>query len=272
MLVVDSQIHLWDGGKSPPHHRQGCYLADQAIADMDAAGVDVAINQPPGWDPDSNAYAIEAAGLHPDRFATLGWFKLNRPDGPDLVRRWRSQAGMIGLRFLCTSEEEKTWPTDGTMDWLWPLAEDLGLPVAVCGRTLLPLVGDLALRHPGLKLTVDHLGYVDFTADHRLIQHDDVHAWARFPNVAVKLSGAPDYAPDAYPFRSMHDTIRRLYDAYGPERLFWGSDITRLKCTWRQCLTMFTEEMPWFGENDKALIMGEAFCRWHDWRPARPEN
>jgi hypothetical protein len=87
------------------------------------------------------------------------------------------------------------------------------------------------------------------------------------------VSAGPYYAPDdQYPFKSLHDRIHRLYDAYGPERLFWGTDITRLRnCTWRQAVTMFTEELPWLSENDKALVMGEALCRWFNWRPKAAE-
>ena len=267
MLIIDSQIHLWDGGQAPPHHRQKPYLAEEAIADMDAAGVDAAINHPPIWDADSNRYAIESARRYPDRFATLGWLKLNRPDAPDQVRNWRSQPGMIGLRFLCVAPDEQSWPTDGVMDWFLPLAEELGLPVAVAGPILAPHVGRWAAQYPDLKLTLDHFGLVSLTAGHGLVQAEGLLSWSRFPNVSVKLTGAPDYATDEYPFRSMHDTIRRLYDAYGPERLFWGTDITRLKCTWRQAITMYTEELPWLSETDKVLIMGAAYRRWFGWPP-----
>jgi predicted TIM-barrel fold metal-dependent hydrolase len=130
-----------------------------------------------------------------------------------------------------------------------------------------PHVGRWAEQYPNLKLTVDHFGLVGLTPTGGLIQAEDLLSWSRFPNVSVKLTGAPDYASDAYPFRSMHDTIHALYDAYGPERLFWGTDITRLKCTWREALTMFTEELPWLPEADKALIMGESFSRWFNWSP-----
>ena len=270
MFIVDSQVHLWDGGLAPPHHRQEPYLAEQAIRDMDAAGITAAINQPPMWDPDSNRYAIEAAKRFPDRFATLGWLRLDRAEAPAQVRAWRQQTGMIGLRFLCMAPDEQSWPTDGTMEWLWPLAERIGLPIALCGPRLLPIVERVASKHPGLKLTIDHLGFVGFTPQREFIQAGNLLSWSRFANVAVKLTGAPDYATDNYPFKSMHSVVRSLYDSFGPQRLFWGSDITRLRCTWNECVTMFTEEMEWLSPHDKALIMGEAFCEWHDWRPDHP--
>lgn len=174
---------------------------------------------------------------------------------------------MIGLRVLLIAPDEQSWPVYGTMDWLWPLAEELGLPITVCGPTLLPMVERVAERHPGLKLTIDHLGFVGFTPDRQMIQADGLLRWARLPNVAVKPTGLPDYVTDPYPFASMHDKVRALYDAYGPERLFWGSDITRLACNWRDCMTTFTEGMPFLSASNKALIMGESFCRWHGWRP-----
>lgn len=47
--------------------------------------------------------------------------------------------------------------------------------------------------------------------------------------------------------------------------MFWGTDITRMPCSWRQCVTLFTEELPWLSEDDKELIMGRALCQWLDW-------
>ncbi len=265
MRIVDSQIHLWNAGQAPAHHLQAPYLAEQAIADMDVAGVHVAINHPPGWSMEANAYADQAAARYPTRFATLASLKLDHRDAPQQLRAIRQRPGVVGLRFLCLAEEERAWPSDGTMDWLWPLAQDMGLPIALCGPTLLPLVAPLAERYPALKLTVDHLGFVGFTPSMGLIQAPGLLTWARFPNVAVKLSGAPGYSQDAYPFNDMHDTVRQLFDAFGPERLFWGSDITRLSCSWCEAITMFTEKMPWLNQHDKELIMGRAFCHWHGW-------
>jgi hypothetical protein len=48
--------------------------------------------------------------------------------------------------------------------------------------------------------------------------------------------------------------------------MFWGTDITRMPCSWKQCVTMFTEELPWLSEPDKDLIMGRALCTWLNWQ------
>ncbi len=82
MLIVDSQIHIWNSGRMVAHHRQDpAYSYNDALAEMDAAGVDAAVIHPPGSIGEHmNAYAIEAVHHHPDRFCILGNFDLQSPD------------------------------------------------------------------------------------------------------------------------------------------------------------------------------------------------
>jgi predicted TIM-barrel fold metal-dependent hydrolase len=82
----------------------------------------------------------------------------------------------------------------------------------------------------------------------------------------VKLSGAPSYSTAAYPWRNIHTHIRRIFDAFGPRRSFWGTDITRMPCSYRQCVTMFTEELPWLSGSDQEQVMGRALCDWVGWK------
>ena len=86
MLIVDAQIHLWSKGTTLPPHRAEPYLLQEALRDMEAAGVDRALIHPPSWDPDSNELAVEAVRAHPDRFAILGRF----PSAPRAGRWCRS--------------------------------------------------------------------------------------------------------------------------------------------------------------------------------------
>src|SRR5437868_11238171 len=157
MLIVDGQIHLWEKGTPSAHHRQEPYSAAQAIAGMDEAGVDRALIHPVLWDPDSNELAVQAVRAHPDRFAILGWFYLDKPESRQLIDTWKRRPGMLGLRFYFNQPHDENWPTDGTIDWLFPAAERAGIPVALAAANFLPVVARAAERHPGLKLIVDHM-------------------------------------------------------------------------------------------------------------------
>ena len=90
-------------------------------------------------------------------------------------------------------------------------------------------------------------------------------ALAKHPNIAVKVTGAPGYSSEAYPFPTMQGYVRQIFDVFGPERMFWGTDITKMPCSWRQCIEMFTEELPWLHGRDLELVMGDAVCAWWGW-------
>ena len=268
MQIIDAQVHIWGSGTPSAHHRQVArYTAEELIAEMDAAGVDGAVLHPPSWDPGSNEMAVEAARTDPDKFCILGWFPLDRPESRTLVETWKQRPGMLGLRWSLTRPGQETWHADGTMDWVWPAAERAGLPVATMAGRFLPLFGQIAERHPQLRLIVDHLGLVRSAKDAAAFaQLDQLLALAKYSNVAIKATGAPGYSSGPYPFRSVHDGLHRIFDAFGPRRFFWGTDITRMPCSYRQCVTMFTEELPWLKGGDLELVMGQAVRDWLGWR------
>jgi predicted TIM-barrel fold metal-dependent hydrolase len=190
MLIVDAQIHLWEKGTPSAHHRQEHYLAEEAIASMDQASVDRALIHPVLWDPDSNELALEAVGKYPDRFAIMGWFYLDDPNGSDLVAHWKERRGKLGLRFYTNDRHPQSWFTDGTLDWLWPAAERAGVPVSLGAAMFLPTVGKIAERHPGLKLIVDHMGVPRASKGEAAYRFQpELLALAKYPNVAVKATG-----------------------------------------------------------------------------------
>ena len=270
MPIVDAQVHIWSGGKprNPSHRQVDSFSKDELLKEMDAAGVDAAVIHPPtSWDPNANELAIEAARQYPNRLCILGNFPLDRPESRALIDGWKRRPGMLGLRFALLQPHQQTWPTDGTMDWLWPAAERAGIPIALLAGNILPLLGQLAARHPALKLIVDDLGRARETQDAAgWANLSELLALAKHPNVAIKATGAPSYSSEAYPYRNIHGYLRQIYDVFSPQRMFWGTDITRMPCSWRQCVTMFTEELPWLSAGDKELIMGRAFCAWLDWK------
>ena len=167
------------------------------------AGVDAALIHPPGWDPNSGAIAEAAAQKYPDRFAILGNFPPDKPESRDLIAGWLKRPGMLGLRWAFTQPHQQSWMTDGTMDWVWPACEKAGIPVALMASNYLPQVAQIAERHPGLKLIIDHLGRARGGQDDAAFANiDQVCALAKFPNVALKATGA---AGEFEPALSVHE-------------------------------------------------------------------
>ena len=268
MLIVDAQVHIWASGTPVFHHRQvPAYTRDELLRDMDEAGVHAALLHPPSWDPRANEVALEAARAHPDRLAILGFFDVGRPDNRSLIDTWKKHPGMLGLRFAFLRPGEENRLVDGTADWVWAGAERASLPVGLLCPNRVKVVGEIAARHPGLRLLVDHMARPRGSKDDAgFADLGDLLALAKYPNVAVKATGAPSYSSEAYPYRNIHRYLQRIFDAFGPARMFWGTDITRMPCSWRQCITMFTEELPWLKGRDLELVMGRALCDWIGWK------
>ena len=272
MFIADAQVHIWTAnrpdrpwqpGQQP--HRAVPLEAAELLREMDAAGVHRAVLISPFWDGPRNDLALEAARLYPDRFAVMGRLDNNPPPTREMIPTWRQQPGMLGLR--CSINQRSTASLEG-LDWLWIEAEKAGVPIMILvPHALMHLVDRIAVQYPGLKLVMSHLGLISD-------QHDDVAfrdldkllALARRPNIAVKASALPAYTKDSYPYRSLHPYIRRVYDAYGPKRIFWGTDLARMPCSYRQMISMFTEEIPWLTAEDKEWIMGRGLCEWLGWK------
>ena len=279
MLIVDSQVHIWAAStperpwpaRHAPHRPQP-FSADDLLAEMNAAGVDAVIIVPPGWEGDRNDLGLEAARLHPTRFAVMGRLDPTSPESRSMISRWRNQPGMLGLRFTFHTPQMEPLLTEGHLDWLWSEAEKYGVPLMVLvPPRLLPVIAAVAQRHPGLKLTLDHLSVPRGKKDAEAFAHlDELAKLAALPNVAVKATSLPHYTTEAYPHRSVHTHLRKVIDAFGPKRVFWGTDMTKLAPgSYRQVVTMVTEEMPWLADEDKAWLMGRGICEWLGWQHPR---
>jgi predicted TIM-barrel fold metal-dependent hydrolase len=271
MQIVDAQIHTWGSGlpSNASHIQVTHFTPAEAIALMDEGGVDAAVIHPPGWDPGSTEMAFAAVRNYPGRFAIMGSVPLDRPEARDRIAGWRQQPGMLGLRYGFLADPAKQRLHDGEYEWLFVEAEKAGVPIAALATDSLAVLGRIAERRPGLRLTIDHLGGRGGTTtlkDAAAMTHiPELLALAKLPNVAVKATGAPGYSSEAYPFPAMQTYLRQIYDAFGPHRMFWGTDITKMRCSWHQCVTMFTEELPWLTGHDLDLVMGEALCAWWGW-------
>jgi L-fuconolactonase len=267
MMIVDAQVHLWRSVApgSESHLGRPAFVADDLVPLMDAAGVDRALLVPPPWDPDANAESLEAALRWPVRFRVMGHLDVREHVGRSQLATWLDHPGMVGLRLAFRAEYSLLRLIDGTSDWLWGAACDAGIPVMVYPPWRLGLMAEVARAHPRLRLAIDHMGIHQSTRG-RTLAHDlrEMTELASLPNVSVKVSALPLYSDEPFPHADTRHLVTTLVGAFGPERCFWGTDVTRLGCSYRAAVEMM-ESMPFRSPGERELVMGEALLGWLAW-------
>lgn len=273
--IVDSQVHIWKPNTAErpwvpnltPQLPEP-FTIEKLVALLDGNGVDRAIIVPPSWEGDRVDYALEAAQRYPKRFGVMGRIPLKKPLTGEELAQWKAQPGVLGIRLTFLGGAAGLL-RDGTTDWLWPAAEKAGVPIMVLTAGTLPLFGAIAERHPKLTLIIDHMGISSQVVKEQKIPEAvaAAAALAKYPNVSVKVSAAPAYSSEPYPFRDMTGHIRRLFDVYGPKRCYWGTDITNgfAKASYRERLAHFTQELTFLSEDDKDWILGRAILTRLNW-------
>lgn len=292
MAIVDAQIHAplplepWPAGFAD-RDLGHVVSAELANAAMEAVGVDAAVLYA------SIEQCVVAYQRYPARFG--GVISVDDPDNPAqlpspalLAERVRSTPGILGLRILAGSPDDTGCRLARLAGGRWEptlaAAERAGIPVVLFAPQHMPLVAAVAAAHPELRLVVDHLGLPPPPAFPRSRRFFDtipeLLALASAPNVAVKLTGAPSLSAAPYPFDDLWPVLHQVLGAFGPDRVMWGSDFTRVtgrsqhprhpggRHTYAD-LVDYLRATGELGAAEKAALLGGTVRAWFGWHPGQ---
>jgi L-fuconolactonase len=293
-MIIDSQVHFWTAD-TPEHPwptdrpesrtQPGQPMEPAEMFElMEVAGVDRVVIVPPIWAADDNADAVRWCAEYPDKFGIMGRFDLWDADR-DRMQRWLEQPGMLGIRTSYPRYRGRDWIEDPeAFAWFWESAQELHIPIMLLVQDA-TLIGNLAERFPELVLILDHLG-LRFRPGGRDTRtptgafegFEETLKIARFPHVNVKFSSLPVYTNEDFPYPSMTPFLKQAYDAFGPQRIMWGSDLTRLnQSTYKDgedapripqqyvdCLE-HVRNLEFLNEDDKEWILGRTASTLLNW-------
>jgi len=198
----------------------------------------------------------------------------NKPaEGAAMMRDFAQNPYVKGTRLTFHRPVDRNWMIDGTNDWYWPLAEELGIRTMVHAPIWKTELGAIADRHPGLRIIIDHMGIMARCVDDAIgYWVSETAALAGHPNIYVKVSAIPGYSTEPFPNLNIAPYVREMVDRMGPQRCFWGTDLTRLMghgLTYTDTIEQFTKHFPFTGE-ELEWIMGRGICECLDWPVRRP--
>jgi L-fuconolactonase len=241
---------------------------EQLIYEMDAHRVSQAIVVCAAIEnnPDNLDYVAFARGRHPDRILLMAdldcpWSRTyHEPGSAERLRVLCDRYDPVGFAHYLESDNDG-WLASEEADAVFALAADRGLIVSVGATpTWQRDLRVLARRHPSVPILCQSLGGIQAAEGLESPGLAEVIASADVPNVYIKVAGMHYATPRGWnhPWPDVHDALERIYNAYGPGRLCWGSDFpasTRFT-TYRQTLEVVCTHCPFFSEEDLSLVLG----------------
>lgn len=234
-MIIDWNVHIFSADTAHyPFHPQAVYTPEPAnfsvtplddyIVHMASESIDRAILVHPEPYGDDHRLVLECLEREPERFLGTSLFYPRDPAAPekltDLVRR---HPKIISTRFHAhrgkTAYFER-FDEPGVVA-LWQRAAELGLVVELhIGPNFAAQATDLIARFPDTPVLIDHLAEPHMG---NAVEFAEVLALSQYDNVYMKLSGLNHFATDAPLYLSAQNFTHLVADAFGPERMVWGS-------------------------------------------------
>ncbi|MCW3474281.1 amidohydrolase family protein [Limobrevibacterium gyesilva] len=155
----------------------------------------------------------------------VGWTDLAAPDAAARVAALAADPLLKGLRPMLQDIADTGWILRPEMQpGLAAMTQaGLRLDLLVAPRHL-PILPELAARHPGLEMVIDHGAKPAIAADAFRPWADDIAGIARATRWCCKLSGLVTEARPGWQAGELRRYVDHLLACFGPDRLMWGSD------------------------------------------------
>lgn len=172
------------------------------------------------WD---NRYLIDCARRFAGRLAVLGMVDDRQPQPAEKLRSLHEQ-GVCGLRITPRIHGPQ-WLEGEGMAALWETAAQTGQVMGcLIDPEHLPQLDAMCNRFPQTRVVIDHMARIGADGTIRPDHVEQLCRLARHRHVAVKISAFYALGKKQPPYDDLLPLIRRVLDAFEPQRCMWASD------------------------------------------------
>lgn len=266
-MIIEWNTHIFSADtKRYPFHPNATYTPDASrlsadpladyMAHMAAEGIDRAVLVHPEPYGDDHRLVLDCLAHEPNRFLGTSLFYPRDPDAPDkLTELVRQQPKIIATRFHahCGKQAYFDHFEETGVIALWERAANLGLVIELhIGPDYGVQVAGLIQQYPDAPVLIDHLAEPHLG---NAIEFAQILALSRFDNVYMKLSGLNHFADDAPLYASAKNFTRLVAEAFGSERMVWGSGTPRI----------VDAHLDFLSDIERAKVKGENLARLLPW-------
>lgn len=240
-MKIDAHLHLWRRARGDYHWLTPAlgalwrdFEAHDAHEILAANRIESAVLVQAAPTVAETLFLLDVAAQSPWVAGVVGWVDLTDPNVGQTLPQLSENSSLRGVRPMVQDEPDDAWLLrDDVASGLDAVSEaGLVFDALVRPQHLAALYTVMA-RHPNLACVLDHGGKPNLAGDDLTLWVRDIIAIATLPNVVCKLSGLVTECGTSWTLSQLHRAFDVLLEAFGPERLIWGSD-------WPVCTSVAT--------------------------------
>jgi L-fuconolactonase len=230
MIRVDAHHHVWRIGRGDydwlttdlPIHRD--YDLDQLrplLGDITAT----ILVQAAATDAETRFLLETARASRGLVRGVVGWTDLASPFAPRHIEALAADKPLVGLRPMLQDIDDPAWILRPEVQPALHAMVEAGLRFdALVQPRHLDILPELARRHPGLPVVIDHAAKPAIARHGFQPWADGIARLAADTNWCCKLSGLVTEAAPDWTAGDLRPYVEHLLACFGPDRLLWGSD------------------------------------------------
>lgn len=232
-LAIDAHSHIWTpdtekyplaagffrGAMNPPS-----FTTEELLAKMKANDVGRCVLIQMSYYGYDNSYMTDAMQQYPGKFSGVAVID---QDGshPEQEMLQLKKMGVRGFRIYPKKKPPAHWLDGECLQTMFTIGAKQKLAMCcLIDTNALPALDRMCRNHPQTPVVIDHMCRIGVSGQ---IEDKDVQAlcqMARHSNVTVKISAFYALGKKQPPYSDLGPMIKKLHDAYGPERLMWATD------------------------------------------------
>ncbi|MES0885216.1 amidohydrolase family protein [Roseibium sp. SCP14] len=232
MMRIDAHHHLWDlsrGGYDwlsdarPKLHRT--FMPAEFDPLLKEAGIDKTILVQSTPSVAESEFLLELAAKTDFVAGVVGWVDFEAENAVLQLSQLSLKPFLVGIRGMMQMQAAPDWVLNPGFAPVFETLIELDLSFDALIRPIhLPVVTELAQRHPNLRIVVNHGGKPEIRQDAFSSWALEISRLSQNRNVFCKLSGLLAGMPEGAKLEGLSPYVDHIIQTFGPSRTMWGSD------------------------------------------------
>jgi len=230
---IDAHVHVWtpDTDKYPlvagfkkADMQPPSFTPEELLSLAKPVGVDRIVLIQMSFYKFDNSYMLDTMKRFPGVFSGVAVIDSTADNVRETMIDLKKQ-GMRGFRLAPWAAKPAEFFGTPGIERMWKCGADERLNMCLLiNPNSLPVVDEMCRKHPDTPVVIDHFARIGVDGEFRESDLNALCKLAAHKQVTVKISAFYALGKKQMPYDDLGPMIRKLLDAYGPERLMWATD------------------------------------------------